>query len=425
MKSKSTRVLLTSLIILIILVCIYKREPLKVWLTKCGEYISVEYSEMKVRHAEKKAEREARKAAKEAAKLAAKEAENSTGDTDVLSEVSLLDTEELIEARTFTSEELALISKQNGVVITGDDKSRYLTVTSTDDVGNPEMRYLLILESVDGIDFRPVDETVYASACAKLFDSPSYVNAVKTAGEWEAFKRVGISSNGCYQLATEDGRILYADGRYFRRNRENMELTEEIDLPKERVELNVKHISQNPTLPNGCEITSLAIVLNYLGFDVSKETLSDNYLPKADVGKANFYKEFVGNPRDKDSYGCYAGAIVNAANSYLASKGSELKAVDYTGSDFSAVLEKVREGNPVIVWTTAYINQDPGYTTEWWVDGEYLVWKANLHCVVVEGYDTIKNKVIVSDPMRSREEYDLDTFIKRYKQFYSQAVIIE
>ncbi|MBO7600088.1 MAG: hypothetical protein J6S95_02920 [Lachnospiraceae bacterium] len=60
MKSKSTRVLLTSLIILIILVCIYKREPLKVWLTKCGEYISVEYSEMKVRHAEKKAEREAR-----------------------------------------------------------------------------------------------------------------------------------------------------------------------------------------------------------------------------------------------------------------------------------------------------------------------------------------------------------------------------
>ncbi len=45
------------------------------------------------------------------------------------------------------------------------------------------------------------------------------------------------------------------------------------------VQLDVENILQNPELPNGCEITSAAIVLNYLGFDIDKVTLAENYLP--------------------------------------------------------------------------------------------------------------------------------------------------
>ena len=45
------------------------------------------------------------------------------------------------------------------------------------------------------------------------------------------------------------------------------------------VQLNVENILQNPELPNGCEITSAAIVLNYLGFDIDKVTLAENCLP--------------------------------------------------------------------------------------------------------------------------------------------------
>ena len=40
------------------------------------------------------------------------------------------------------------------------------------------------------------------------------------------------------------------------------------------VQLDVENIPQNPELPNGCEITSAAIVLNYLGFDIDKVTLA-------------------------------------------------------------------------------------------------------------------------------------------------------
>ncbi|MCQ2520271.1 MAG: C39 family peptidase [Lachnospiraceae bacterium] len=410
-------------------------------MVKFGQETSVRIEEMKVKSAERReqkvAEKEAKRLAKEAEKLAKEQAkEEKTSSIDAfdgladnnpesISSSELLDMDDMILNRSFSSEELLLISQQNGVIITSQDKSRYITVTSTAEDGSPEMRYMLIMDSVDGKYFRPDDVMVYSCAATKLFDSPSMVNAVKTAGQWEAFKRTGINSEGIYQLFTESGQILYANGQYFRRYRENMELTEVITLPGERVELEVNHISQNPSLPNGCEITSLAMVLNFMDFDITKEALSDNYLPKSPIGEANFYEEFVGNPRDSSSYGCYAGAIVNAANSFLASKGSNYKAVDYSGVSFQTVLEKVRQGNPVIVWATCYLDQDPGYSTEWWVDGEYLVWKANLHCMVLIGYDTQTGKVIVQDPMRGKEEYDMELFIKRFKQFYSQAVVVE
>ncbi len=435
--SKNAKVLVVSLIVLLSLVCIYQRKPLGRFLVNTGHNISAWAGNVHDDIKQWQADRAAKKEEKRLAKLEEEalnrqkfieavdrlKAEAEGPESTVSAEI--YDSAELIENRNFSGEELALINQQNGVVLTAQDGSRYITITTVDDNAEPVMRYMLILDSVDGQYFRHTDEMVYSCGETQLFDSPSMVHTALISSEWEGFKRTGISAEGVYQLVTQDGKILYANGKNFRRYRENMDTTEEITLPAERVELEVQHISQNPSLPNGCEITSLAMVLGYLDFDISKESLSDNYLPKAPIGQANFYDEFVGDPREDSSYGCYAGAIVNAANSFLASKGSNLKAVDYSGANFQTVLEKVRQGNPVVVWATAYINQDPGYSTEWWVDGEYLVWKANLHCMVVSGYDTEKGVVIVQDPMRGREEYDMELFIKRYKQFYSQAVVIE
>lgn len=311
-------------------------------------------------------------------------------------------------------------------IYSASDGKRYIVTYSTDGNKNTVAMYNEIPANMGETSFRTVEDKVYAAYAAKLYGNPSFEGgALKTAGAWEEFTRVGISKDCCYQLVTKAGEIVYADGLYFRRYREDMELTEEINLNKERVTLDAKNILQNPSLPNGCEITSLAIVLNYMGFNVTKENLSDNYLDKKPVGEANFYYEFVGNPRSSSGYGCYAGAIVAAANKYLSEQGSTEKAVDYSGCSFADVLWKVREGKPVIVWVTTPITSDPGYTTEWIVDGEYLVWKANLHCVVVTGYDTNTGKVIVSDPLSGKKEYDMELFIKRFKQFYSQAVVIE
>lgn len=279
---------------------------------------------------------------------------------------------------------------------------------------------------VEGIKFRETADYVFAVSEVGLYASPSFEGRpVKTTEIWEEFLRVGISEDCCYQLVTMNGELLYGNGTNFLRHREDMPLTEEIDMQEERVKLDVHYIGQNPSLPNGCEITSLATVLEFLGFGISKEDLARDYLKKGDIGAANFYEEFVGDPFKTNSFGCYAPVIVDAADSYLEAAGSPLRATDLTGAAFKDLLLRVREGTPVIVWGAANIGTEPVFSLEWIVDGEYLVWKTNLHCMVLIGYDTRKNVVIVSDPLRGIKEYDMDAFIKRYKQFYSQAVVID
>lgn len=50
----------------------------------------------------------------------------------------------------------------------------------------------------------------------------------------------------------------------------------------------VPMLFQDPELPTGCEVTALAMVLQYYGFDADKCELSDVYLPKGAVGETDF-----------------------------------------------------------------------------------------------------------------------------------------
>ena len=389
--------------------------------TGTGEFCSARWADLqafierkKAEHAAKVAAREAEKEAKYLAEVTSTEYLNSHMEGDI--NVVEVKTEETVEE---VIPESTLLTTESG--------ERYLSVVAAGDApGVAVYRYVRIPAEKGGVTFRAVNDWIYAIEEVGLFEDPSLEGeAAMTTLAWQGFTRLGISDNCRYQILTGDERVLYADGKKFRRNREDMPLTEDIVMAEERVELPVKYIPQNPGLPNGCEITSLATVLNYLGFGVSKEKLSDDYLPKAPVGKANYYEEFVGDPRSTNAYGCYAAPVIKAANDYLEAVGSDLRAVDRTGSSFQSLLQTVRGGKPVIVWATSYMNSEPEITAEWIVDGEYLPWKGNLHCMVLTGYDILQGKVIVSDPLRGIREYDMTTFIKRFKQFYSQAIVIE
>ena len=100
------------------------------------------------------------------------------------------------------------------------------------------------------------------------------------------------------------------------------------------VQLNVENILQNPELPNGCEITSAAIVLNYLGFDIDKVTLAENCLPMhIPYWEADPEVEFMGSPADELSFYCLPGVITTAVNTYLDEQGSTYSALDITGAE--------------------------------------------------------------------------------------------
>lgn len=290
-----------------------------------------------------------------------------------------------------------------------------------------EYRYIPIRNEIDGLTFNECEDMVFAAENAPIYGNPKLNGEpIIYAGLNTSFARIGMAQNACYQLVTGDGRIVYSSGKYFTKLPDTSGYKEEITAPSDKALLDVKYIAQNPVLPTGCEVTSLATVLNYYGVEVSKEVLADKYLPKAPIGKADFYVEFVGNPRNSGAYGCYAPAIVKTALDYFAAENiSNIGITDYTGSTFSYLLEQVYDGKPVIVWATSPLDDEPVYTTEWNVGGDLLRWKGNLHCLVLIGYDMQAKTITTADPLRGIKEYDINLFATRYKQMYSQAVVVE
>lgn len=190
--------------------------------------------------------------------------------------------------------------------------------------------------------------------------------------------------------------------------------------------IDLEHISQYPDLPSGDEITSLAMVLKYLGYSADKCELCDLYLDKGPVGFTSFYEANVGNPRDTyNSYGCLAPVIVKSANRYIEVNGGSYKAYDLTSYNIDALLSEVASGVPVIVWTCEDFDITPSISRVWVVNGKNLYLKSNSATMVLIGYDLTKNTVTLANPAGSTFEIDLDLFALRYVQMGSLAVVVK
>lgn len=288
------------------------------------------------------------------------------------------------------------------------------SVNETTIESNAQEEYKIVQET---------DDVVYATDNVNLRTKPSMDSeAVLVAVYGNSFKRTGITENGWYRFCLTDGTIAYSLGVCY--SLEQPESKAQVSTSGNRVQLPVAFISQLPELPSGCEITSLAMVFQYLGYEVNKETLSDTYLPKGPVGVTDFNNAFVGNPRDKNGYGSYANAIVTAANSYLSAVKGTHMVYNMTGYTKEALYNEVKAGVPIIIWGTIN-NTEPYYTSSWIVNGQTIRWLAGEHCFVLIGYDTDKNTVIVNDPLNGIMEYDSELFFIRYQQMFSQAIAIK
>ena len=209
------------------------------------------------------------------------------------------------------------------------------------------------------------------------------------------------------------------------------------DLPT-TYSIEVDPILQLPELPTGCEVTTLAMLLDAVGFQVDKVQLVEGYLTCKSEGEATFQQAFIGSPYDSAGYGCYAPVIVDTARKYLAAQNSGRIVKDLTGAKFEDLLREVASNHPVAVWASidlmdiqeiyAYTiynyvetNSDGGTTTPKDLD---VYWLENEHVYLLKGYDLDRNVVIVNDSLNGEMEYDMDRFKECYEQCYKQAVII-
>ena len=151
---------------------------------------------------------------------------------------------------------------------------------------------------------------------------------------------------------------------------------------------------QLPELLNGCEATSLAMLLQSYGIAADKMELAYQYLPRAE-----FYEEdgvvygpapddaYAGDPAAQGYY-CYAQPVCTAANLYLQQAGQTLRAQDLTGTTPAGLKLLLCEGRPVVVWGTLQV-ETPQFsaTHSWFLEetGEEYIPYSNLHCMLLYG----------------------------------------
>ena len=196
------------------------------------------------------------------------------------------------------------------------------------------------------------------------------------------------------------------------------------ELPAKSVIDGFQTVMQNPELPTGCEVTALAQTLNFLGFDVDKVDLCDNYMKIDMDGEYTMDEAYIGDPHSYSGFGCSSPVICDTAEKYFKKNGKDAKAVDLSGTEFRDLFYQIDQGRPVIVWATMYLMDSAPeyvYTAK---NGEDMWFVTYQHCLTLYGYDLDQNLVYVADPLVGNTTYDLSRFEYLYSVLGQQGVII-
>ena len=191
----------------------------------------------------------------------------------------------------------------------------------------------------------------------------------------------------------------------------------------------VPFISQNPDFPTGCEAVSAVMALRYYGECVTVDDFVDNFLSCSDA----FYtmngvsygpdphQFFIGDPRTKNSYGCYAPVIEQAINRYAGAPG---RVRNTTGCSLEYLCETyIDNGHPVRIWGSMDMKATRP-TRKWRLStGEEFTWISGEHCLVLVGYDD--SRFYFNDPLAGAAVgYDKKTVSLRYKELGEQSLSI-
>ncbi len=197
------------------------------------------------------------------------------------------------------------------------------------------------------------------------------------------------------------------------------------------VHLSVQAVLQDPELPNGCEATSLATLLQYKGFAANKLDLAYAYIPREDFTESSDGRlgpspehAYAGDPATGRGFYCFAAPLAQGANRYLQEQGSSLQAVDITGVTVEGLKQYLHAGEPVAVWVTLDLSAPRTGSFSWTLreTGEEYIPYVNLHCVVLTGWG--RGVCEIMDPLRGCRTVDQQAFIDCFVQMGSRALVI-
>lgn len=166
---------------------------------------------------------------------------------------------------------------------------------------------------------------------------------------------------------------------------------------KQEQKLDVPLENQMPDLPNGCEVTSLSMLMNYYGVKVNKNELAENiqhvdFFTDGGKYRGNPNQGFVGHMSIANAGWCvYNGPLYNVARKYTT------HIENITGSDFLSLLKLASNGHPVLIITTTTFNRVNDMQT-WDTNTGKVNVTPSSHACVITGYSKPKKVVYVNNP---------------------------
>lgn len=167
--------------------------------------------------------------------------------------------------------------------------------------------------------------------------------------------------------------------------------------------ISVRSLNQLPQLYNGCEVTSLTMLLRFEGVHANKLTLAQqitrDHTPLVTDGSSgaivswgNPNKGFVGSiAGNGPGYGVYHSPLAELLRHYLPTD-----TLDVSGHPFATILAIVRSGRPVVAWTTIPFSANVPWLS--WQSPTGAVQATMLeHVVLIVGYT--QGVVFVNNPL--------------------------
>lgn len=195
--------------------------------------------------------------------------------------------------------------------------------------------------------------------------------------------------------------------------------------------LEVPLIDQTKEFPNGCEGVSATMLLQYFHYDITPDTIIDQYIKKEKI-KIHFGQRYgpdpglayAGDPRSKNNgFGCFSPVIENALNKII---NDNHKVLNLTGYDLE-ILEHtyVKSSIPIMIWATVDMQEITKFCQWKSFDQKHTyLYPATQHALVLIGSD--QNNYYFNDPLHANNitSYPKELVNKRFQQMGKQAIAI-
>ena len=210
--------------------------------------------------------------------------------------------------------------------------------------------------------------------------------------------------------------------------KKSVEVSTQKQQIKESVLIDTPVINQMPELPRGCEVTSLAMLLQHAGIHVDKMTLADRIKKNPAVYRVKNGNRYFGDPNDGfvgDMYsfdnpglGVYHKPIAELAEQFFPGF-----IIDLTGSRFKELKIHLSDERPVwVIINSHYKKLSPDYFQTWHTSNGLIEITYKEHSVLITGYD--QNYIYFNDPLTGvkNKKAPIKDFEESWVQMGKQAI---